>query len=209
MPVATTVSATTLLEVRSCMFIPSFFCSTWHCVSHPSSSQGAQHPTGFLHGQRRLQAVALVACPYRWPIATQADVLERQRCIKRQLNGVQLCATVSVLLTILGREHQQLGPATKQLAQLAQTCHRLDHSRCGALPVQGLRERSGLGGFDVAEAPSSATQTHVLSSVSRVVGRRRIFAVLPEVAAGSRGILTLGMSKRRHYDKSRENSVLS
>jgi hypothetical protein len=57
---------------------------------------------------------------------------------------VLLCATVSVLLTILGREHQQLGPATKQLAQLAQTCHRLDHSRCGALPVQGLCERSRL-----------------------------------------------------------------
>jgi hypothetical protein len=49
---------------------------------------------------------------------------------------------------------------------------------------------------------------HVLSSVSRV-GRRRIFAVLPEVAEGSRGILTLGMSRRRHYDKSRESSVLS
>jgi hypothetical protein len=53
------------------------------------SSQGAQHPTGFLNGQRRVQAVALVACSYRWPIATHADVLERQRCTKRQLNGVQ------------------------------------------------------------------------------------------------------------------------
>lgn len=59
------------------------------------SGRTASH--GRRNGQRRQQPVDASGTSYRWPIATQADVLERQCCINRHLNLRPRCASVLIL----------------------------------------------------------------------------------------------------------------